>query len=279
MALEFTISAERALTADEVNKTFRRAWLRCLSSKALFRRLYFRWNDPRYTELVTELLSRDLNQAESELFFQGLQNFLAKAEKWPSPEKHRVERIAYRLCRQLAAEQAAIIGLECIKSPRLGKRRIAIRLFKQFGIVKDAVPILIGLACDLGDHDSAELLARDPRDLGPNNLDTLLSVLNEDYWKARVFEWMLTNRMPEVLLLANSYPTAFVWAAGRISDPNLIPVMTQLVVEHPEDFKLLQFYIWALGKMRAQRELGAARRLAIQRLSAGMNRLGREPIS
>jgi len=66
---------------------------------------------------------------------------------------------------------------------------------------------------------------------------------------------ILTSRIikpthkPKVMALADTYPSEFLHAIGRLKDATLRPKMRELFDKHSDDLKFLSLYAWVLGQL------------------------------
>ena len=74
---------------------------------------------------------------------------------------------------------------------------------------------------------------------------------------------ILTSRIikpthkPKAKVLADTYPSEFLHAIGRLKDATLRPKMRELFDKHSDDLKFLSLYAWVLGQLRASEQLAA----------------------
>jgi hypothetical protein len=91
--------------------------------------------------------------------------------------------------------------------------------------------------------------------LGPEFLLGKLVANDQNYWRARVLQTLLSCDRNAAVVLSRRYPVEFVRSAGRTQDVSLIPVIQSLFEANAHNFGFLATYTWALGKLKASEEL------------------------
>jgi hypothetical protein len=74
---------------------------------------------------------------------------------------------------------------------------------------------------------------------------------------------ILTSRIikpthkPKAKVLADTYPSEFLHAIGRLKDATLRARMRELFDKHSDDLKFFSLYAWVLGQLRASEQQAA----------------------
>jgi hypothetical protein len=85
----------------------------------------------------------------------------------------------------------------------------------------------------------------------------LKAFAGDQYWLMRVVEAALKKDRALALNLAASHPHAFVWAAGRVGDPGLVPEISHCFETANDKVNLIGIVAWAYGKLGAYDQLEA----------------------
>jgi hypothetical protein len=86
-------------------------------------------------------------------------------------------------------------------------------------------------------------------------LEIVLPRLDNEYWQSRVVEKLLPRPEVEISKVATEWPLAVLWALGRNRWTAYLPLVTGLLPGLEKDWKGLPIVTWALGRLRAAREL------------------------
>jgi hypothetical protein len=103
------------------------------------------------------------------------------------------------------------------------------------------------------------LIARSPAAVAAVDAAELLALIEDDYWRMRVIEALLTMKEATGVSFSSLYPYEFAWAVGRSKDAALLPILASLFDNHSKDLDFLSKYVWALGQLGAQGHLSRAR--------------------
>lgn len=75
------------------------------------------------------------------------------------------------------------------------------------------------------------------------------------YQQARIFEKLIDQDLALVEDLADEYPLAFVWGAGRAGKTEALPIVQKFIGEFKGDYESLNWLIWTLGILGAKEDL------------------------
>jgi hypothetical protein len=126
---------------------------------------------------------------------------------------------------------------------------------RHIGVTVGLANCLIASFRRTGDEKMLELIARTPNVVADIDAEFLLDNLSEDYWRVRVLEVLLLAAPQRGVKQAVDYPKEFIWALGRAKADSYAPLMERIVDVNRYDIGILSIYAWALGRLRAEREL------------------------
>jgi hypothetical protein len=71
----------------------------------------------------------------------------------------------------------------------------------------------------------------------------------------RIIEGLILSDLQLAVSIAGRYPIQFVHAAGRIGNSSLLPYIKKLAKDNMDDLEFVDLYIWALGKLKARKNI------------------------
>jgi hypothetical protein len=104
---------------------------------------------------------------------------------------------------------------------------------------------------------TVQLAARHAGAVGPNDaIRVFLPRLHDPYWQARVIE-AIVDRMSdrELRSVAAIYPMGFLWAAARLRQPRLFPMVADRLPALEENVEMFPIIAWALGRLQRRVDL------------------------
>jgi hypothetical protein len=192
----------------------------------------------------------------------------------PTPKKHTADWTLVQLAALLPEDERRAEMKQFLAHPRRTRRQSACKFVRQSGDVRYKDALI--LSCQTyADHEGLAALLRiggSVLDVGGNVVDTIAK-LKERYDQAIAIERILIRDEQEALSLAQMFPMAFIWAAGRqryaeakpfvmerfseaLRKTHAATTITSLVHESLE----LGLFVWALGKLSAKEELASLAR-------------------
>ena len=227
-----------AYFGPELERTIRFARIRCL---------------PRY-EVIEQVLTLDsldfgkldafayriteLQLTAAELgFLSASMTGIARTTEGSPPDVQRlVEKALLRLIRLLPRTPAKKFALPYLDHKRKGRRKWAYFILRdEHKLSPRTAATLAKVYLETGDKEFLGTLTRTPecvRLLGAQFLIDKLNGKDEEHWRGRVLQCLLTYNREEAIALAPRFPWEFTYAAGRSGDASLLPTLQSLFQSH-----------------------------------------------
>ena len=243
------------MSLAKLSRTIQFAHLRCLSPTEIIYRIAGLDLDPRVTDYVHRISELELTGTELEHLVDAMKILANKSEHSPSKVKAKIDRILLRLVRLLPPDLGNNFAEPFVDHRLKPRRTWAYSSLRQKPISKAMAIKLANVFRERGDQDALKLIARNPKRVADVGGEFLLANIDEEYWRARVMEGLLSHERPTALLMAERYPFEFAHAAGRCGDYSLVSRLTDLFSANQDDLDSISIYAFALGKLGAKEEL------------------------
>jgi hypothetical protein len=213
------------------------------------------WANARTLNYLDGLRDRDLRAPQKRRVVDLIRSVIGHSETLPSNQRVAADRAVYRLLHRVDGADAVALALECLAHRRTYVRKAAYRFFATRGVPPDQAHALIEHADRFESQEPLQVLARSPEAVTTVDGWLLMSLLDDRYWRMRILEAYLIVGKRIERRLAGGYPIEFVWASARQPSSASLPRLRALFREHRGDPEFVRWYIWALGKVGAAREL------------------------
>jgi hypothetical protein len=231
------------------------ARVRCLGATEIIARLPGITEDSDRNELLLRLEELELTQEQIEAVANVVQMLSAYGDTLPSRDKPRVDATIARIVKALPQDAANELVKPLLGHPRRARRDIAYKSLRHVGVTLELANELFAVFQRTGDEKMLELIARTSNVVPEVDVEFLLRNLSEDYWRVRVLEALLRHRPKRAVELANEYPKEFIWAVGRAKADTCLPLLEKIAEARRGNIDILSLYAWALGQLRASRQL------------------------
>ncbi len=233
----------------EIERAIEFAKLRRTPTPTLLRRLTAVWRDKCGDAIIARLAESKLLGVEQTQLCTFLESVLSECCTGDHSQKLRAESVVRRLSHALSPGQAKRLVPHCLQSTRRSRRIIAYRLLQRIGLNSRDTVTLLHLALKKDEQAAIGLLARFPQAIPENDVERLLERVREDYWQARVFEWLVSHRADQAIGLARRFPRPYIWGVGRAKiTPNML-LLRELLDSNFTDFEFVSLYAWMLGQV------------------------------
>lgn len=249
-----------------LDRTIRFARVRCMPRQEVIERvLTLDGLDPEQLDAYAYRLT-ELNLTPAELrFVADSMTEIARKTEGASPEvKGLVDKALLRLVRVLPPTLAYRFARPYLDHKRKSRRKWAYATLRGRRISRSIANKLAKVFRETGDRAILGMLTRTPecvRLLGARFLIDSLKGKDEEHWRGRVLEMLLTYDRQGAIALAPQLPWEFTYAVGRSGDRSLLPVVRSLFTSNSKSGKFVMIYAWCLGKIGAREEIEALDRL------------------
>jgi hypothetical protein len=267
----------RELIIDKISRPLLGAYIAAMQGQEITEHFDTTFEDAYNLRVRFLTRLRDVCEQDSE-GVQCVRELMGRIESvfdaLPTPKKHTADWALVQLAALLPEDERRAEVEQFLAHPRRTRRQSAYKLVRQSGDVgyKDA---LIRSYQTYRDHEGLAALLRiggGVLDVGGNIVDSIAN-LKGRYDQALAIEGILIRDEQEALSLAQRFPMAFIWAAGRQRYAEAKPFVmerfsealrktyaateiTSFVLESLE----LALFVWALGKLSAKEELASLAR-------------------
>lgn len=158
-----------------------------------------------------------------------------------------------RLLPALPQEEQIAFAVEFLTHRRLTRRRVGLGIIaKQFR--PEHKPLLIDCYKRFGDDWALTTLTRVDVDI-TDVVELFLNVIADVHEQARFLGKLMVQDFIYASRLADRFPVAFVWGAGRARRPEALPIVLDILRDKRRDFANLGLVVWALGQLGARGQL------------------------
>jgi hypothetical protein len=234
------------------------AEIRCVPFDELLARIERLWADDAAEQIVYRACQETFSDDQIHLLAESVKRLADAAETLPSAARSKALRAVRRILARMPAHIASPIAAPWLEHKHKFRREIAYRIFRGVGVAAEVGPQLLAAFHRNGDQECLQLIARNPAAVISVDVTSLLKLMEEDYWRMRVIEALLT-KATTVVSIDSLYPCEFAWAVGRNKNAALIPKLRVLFEKHSSDLEFLSIYVWALGQLGARDELARVR--------------------
>ena len=246
----------KAELQENIGRRYELAKIRCLPLEEVIHRVRELHYDDQQDALLYRLLEVSFNNKQVQLLCKAITHLCRTGDSVPYRQKPPIDRAISRLLRALPDKVAwKIADAELLHHHRKARRLVAYLLMKRVEIDESLAKLAWENYLQFGDIEALHIVVRSSA--LPADVETtgVLTLLEEDYWRARFLAALLTNNRSAAYALSSAYPLEFVWAVGRAADEEALPVLRGLLNDHMGDLKFMGFYIWALGLLGARDDL------------------------
>jgi hypothetical protein len=252
---------ERDIFLHDLDRTIRFANVRCLSRETIIAGALNLENDE---DLLNAYLYRlnelTLTPSEQQTLATGMVDLAGKTEDTSTEVKSTADRLLLRLVRILPLELATHFAEPYLDHRRKTRRKWAYATLRDKPITGENIERVGRIFRRTGDKALLPFITRTPecvRMLGADFLLAKLAAKDQEYWRMRVLQAVLTYDRNAAIALSEQLPWEFTFAAGRTEDKTLVPAIQSLFEGNSDNGKFVSIYAWALGKLGARQELEA----------------------
>ena len=213
------------------------------------------WEDDEAENIIRRVNEIQLSREDERNLATTLKKLANEGETLPYKLKTKVDRALARLTKCLSPEYACDVAGQFFDHPRKARRDIACRIFSKVDLDDQLAKKLLGLFAERKEEELLHLIARSSQIIHKLDVETLLSNISDEYWRARVIQALLENDRKKATDLSSQYPFEFVHAVGRIKDKGSLEILKELFRKNRNGFEFLGIYVWCLGILGAQQQL------------------------
>jgi hypothetical protein len=254
-------AAHRESQLAEIARTLDMAEIRCISFDQLLTRIERLWDDDAASQIVYRACQKSFSNNQIHALAESVRRLADAAEGLPRPAKSKALRAVKQILARMPMHIVGPIAEPWLMHKHKFRREIAYRVFRGVGVAAEVGPRLLAAFHRNGDQECIQLIARSPAAVAAVDAADLLALLEDDYWRMRVIEALLTTEETAGVSFSYLYPYEFAWAVGRKKDTALLPGLLSLFNKHSNDLDFLSIYVWALGQLGAQDHLSRIREL------------------
>ena len=239
-------------------RTIELAEYRCIPVDRLIERVVGLVSERQYSEIILAIEESNLTDVQSNSLVIALQRLMQNVDSARGIDKGRFDRCIKRLLCVLPTELSQPIALDCISHRRKSRRTAGFRCLSVDCINEETYQYLVRRFEETGDKRILKALLSQPLRLSCIEPARMMASFEDDeYWQMRVVEAALRADRSVGIAYSATHPHAFVWAAGRLSDINLLPAVSRCLKEADKRWRLVGIVAWAYGKFQALDELRA----------------------
>lgn len=170
-----------------------------------------------------------------------------------------IDQLLQLLIEVLPAAVSDALAVECLRHRRKPRREAALKALRTRGVDGVVAKELFDRYRASGNQELLKFVARFPRAIAESDPRFLLDHLEEQYWRMRVVESLLTADQQRAQALAPDFPHEFLWAVGRARHEPSLPIVGRLLDEKPYDLEVVSLCAYAYGQLRVADHLDAIR--------------------
>ena len=245
---------------EELRRTIELAQIRSLPFEQLIERACRLVEDVQSSEIVYVIEESDRTRDQNCVLAGAIRDLLGRVDSTPRINKGRLDRQIGRLLRSLPTDLSQPIAVQCISHLRKSRRTIGLKCLDVQSVDRNTYRYLIACFDGTSDERILKILLNRPIQLNHVEPARLFAIFeNDEYWQMRVMEATLRSDQALGVRLSATHPYAFVWAAGRIGDQELLPSIRACFEAATDKLRLAGIVAWACGKLAAQTDLEALR--------------------
>ncbi len=248
----------------EVKKDIERAKFNCLALNELIELLkissfsIFNHCDDILNRIGDYIYIEKYSDVQIEYLISLVEQTIKEGEETPSKHRYKSDSLLKKLLRILPSEISYEYGMLCFEHRRKSRREIGFDYFKRNAQCKESVEKLLELYRMTFDKRILELIARNYKVgfLEPEDLNFILSEIDEGYWRTRIIEVLIEDGLEEnTIKILNKYPYESIYAMGRLGDDSMLPIIKDHLEGFISDLESIGLVFWALGKVGAKDEI------------------------
>ena len=229
-----------------------------LPFKQLTDRLRCLHTDSQSWEIVGAVIERPRTIEQNRVLALVLRELLETIDRTTGLNRESLDRKIRRILPILPPEFSEPISRDCLSHRRKTRRAIGFRCLPDYEIDDEWYLFLVRCYVESGDDRFIKAILKHPLRLSSVDPFHLIKVFAvDDYWQMRVVQATLWQDREVALNLSAAYPKAFVWAAGRIGDAELVPEIARCFGSVRDQGELVGIVAWAYGKLGAYDRLEA----------------------
>ena len=237
-------------------RTINLAQVRCIPFDRLVERLHELPTDSLSSEIVYAIEECERTRDQNHSLAIALLELTRIVDDTKGINKERMDRRIGRLLQILPPDLSQPIALECISHKRKSRRTAGLKGLKLGSVDEITSRYLIDCFDRTNDLRILKALLQHPLILSSiESIHLFASFENDDYWQMRIVEATLRADKTVGSTFAQTHPASFVWAAGRIGDPNLLSEISNCFEVANNKLDLIGIVSWAYGKLGAHTEL------------------------
>lgn len=249
------VALHRRWLFQEIEQTLALAEIRSLSFDELLNRIENLTEVSGFSEIVFHVCECELSINQAYALAESVRRLAETVDQLPSVSKQTFDRAIRRILSRLPAEVVWPIAVPWLEHKRKFRREIAYATLRQTGIDEKAGSRLLEVFEKTGDQTALELIARNPPATRSLDVQYIMPLLKEQYWRMRLVEAVLMDDEPRAVVLAAEFPREFVHAVGRKKQKRLLPRLKELFDLQHDNIDFLSIYAWSLGQIGALEEI------------------------
>lgn len=225
----------------------------------------------RFFLRLAELVQRDVDNRT--LVRELIERIEATADELPPRKRKSADGSVSELALLLGVDEQMDIAVRLVMHTRGSRRRSGYKIFKQNrGHGRGA--ILVEAFERYGDQNALVTMLVTGENIFtlPGQERVRIAALSERFHQALAFEQLIQDNEPMARSMAEEFPMAYVWAAGRLRETRALDFVRSLLWQALDDAEAasdvrtfinarhdLGIYVWALGRLSAFDDLRTLR--------------------
>lgn len=245
----------RKMLIEEIDRTLSLAEVRCLSFDELLSKIEQLPEIGDTGEIVFRACEYELSLNQAYSLAESVRRLSDTIDGLPSRRKPTYDRAVKRILSRLPAEVAWPVTEPWLEHKRKFRRETAYAILRKTGVNDRAGLRLLKVYEKTRDQKALELIVRNPSATRDLDIEQVLPLFEDEYWRMRLVEAVLIDDEPKALILASNFPREFTHAVGRQKRKNLLSELRNLFDLQSENLDFLSIYAWALGQLGEMHEL------------------------
>lgn len=253
------VALRRQMLIDEIDRTLSLAEIRSLPFEELLNGIEHLPTVSNSAEIVLRACEYEYSPNQAYSLAESVRRLAETVDRLPGRRKPTYDRAIMRILSRLPADVAWPVVDPWLDHKRKFRREAAYAVLRRTGVDGRVGSRLLEVFENTGDQTALELIARNPPSTSTLDVNLVLPLFDDEYWRMRLVEAVLIDNEPKALALASDFPREFTHAVGRQKQKRLLPELKKLFTQQPENLDFLSIYAWTLGQVGALDEIGSLR--------------------
>lgn len=240
---------------QQLEHTIEYAKFRCMPTYKLIQKL----SEYKVGDFVDHYFGRlneiKLSDNDYRLLINSIDTLISKYKNLSTKDKIKFENFIRRLIVYLPSNLTHQYFDIFINSTRKTGRKIAYKSICSELLTKSQINFLLEIYLKKREEEALKVIIYSTVILDLEVVISILEKTDNEYWKARLIENLITNQQKEISKIYLIYPFEFVHAVGRIGNTKYLNMIKELFEKNKNDLEFLSIYAYTLGKIGAEKDL------------------------